>query len=209
MKDYSLNEEERKFFILNYDKDDEVITVNYANGTNLDIPNTENNENILESRMIEQVAKSKEKRDSVLVSRGITIFAMLSIALLSVVSSIKFLNMSVIKEICIGLGIAAVVNIPMFARYTRINNLLKDIQKNRFFVKNQEVINRGITNTNVLVNSNVQGKEIITINDIDKDYSYNELKRIVENTEVQDKFGFDTFSEEEVQNKPKTKVRRR
>ena len=55
MKDYSLTEEERKYFVLNYDKNDEVITVNYADGESRSIPNTEKNENILESTMVDQV----------------------------------------------------------------------------------------------------------------------------------------------------------
>ena len=59
MKDYSLNEEERKNFILNYTKEEETITVNFADGSNYTIPNTENNEDKLEGKMIEQVANSK------------------------------------------------------------------------------------------------------------------------------------------------------
>lgn len=209
MKDYSLNEQERKEFILNYTKEEDTITVNFADGNSYTVPNTENNENTLESKMIDQVAKSKEKRNSVLISRGINILSILIITAVSVVGATKVLDMALIKEIGIGLGLAAVVNIPVVTRLVKNNNMLKDIQKNRFFVKNQEVINRGIVNTNVLVNSNVQNKEIITINDIDNGYSYNELKRIVKNTEVQDKFAFDTFPEEVVQDKPKTKIRRR
>ena len=209
MKDYSLNEQERKEFILNYTKEEDTITVNFADGNSYTVPNTENNENTIESKMIEQVAKSKEKRNSVLISRGINILSILIITAASVVGATKVLDMALIKEIGIGLGMAAVVNIPVVTRLVKNNNMLKDIQKNRFFVKNQEVINRGIVNTNVLVNSNVQNNEIITINDIDNGYKYNELKRIVENTEVQDKFAFDTFPEEVGQDKPKTKVRRR
>ena len=62
MKDYSLNEEERKNFILNYTKEEETITVNFADGSNYTIPNTENNEDKLEGKMIEQVANSKERK---------------------------------------------------------------------------------------------------------------------------------------------------
>ena len=115
-----------------------------------------------------------------------------------------------INEIALGLGIAAVVNIPMFAKIIKNNSLLRDIEKNKFFVKNQEVINRGLNNTNVLVNSNVPEKGIITINDMDYSYKYNELKQIVANTERQETFSFDTFSENDVeQEKPKVRSRRR
>ena len=50
---------------------------------------------------------------------------------------------------------------------------------------------------------------MITINDIDSAYSYNELKRIVENTEIQDRFAFDTFSEDVVQEQAKVRARRK
>lgn len=209
MKDYSLTEEERKYFVLNYDKNDEVITVNYANGESRSIPNTEKNENILESTMVDQVTKSKAKRDKMLKLRGISISVMLTFAVVSLVATTKLLNLPAIEEIAIGLGVATVANIPMFTELAKCNRILKDMQKNRYFVKNQEVINRGIENTNVLVNSNVQGKEMITINDIDSAYSYNELKRIVENTEIQDRFAFDTFSEDVVQEQAKVRARRK
>lgn len=210
MKDYSMNDEERKSFVLNYTKDDEIITANYADGSSFTIPNTENNENKLESKMIEQVANSKEKRNKVIRSSEITAFLIFLLTAASLNGVYWLGNMAVIKELALGLGIAVVVNIPMFAKLVKNNSILKDIQKNRFFVKNQEVINRGIVNTNVLVNSNVQGKEIITINDIDDNYKFDELKQIVENTEKQEQFSFDTFSEEEVaQDKPKARVRRR
>ena len=98
----------------------------------------------------------------------------------------------------------------MFAKIIKNNSLLRDIEKNKFFVKNQEVINRGLNNTNVLVNSNVPEKEIITINDMDYSYKYNELKQIVANTERQETFSFDTFPENDVeQEKPKVRSRRR
>ena len=73
MKDYSLNEEERKNFILNYTKEEETITVNFADGSNYTIPNTESNENKLEGKMIEQVANSKERKHKAISSTGIAI----------------------------------------------------------------------------------------------------------------------------------------
>ena len=202
MKDYSLNEEERKNFILNYTKEEETITVNFADGSNYTIPNTESNENKLEGKMIEQVANSKERKHKAISSTGIAIVIIFLFTAASLNGAYWLGNMPQINEIALGLGIAAVVNIPMFAK--------RDIEKNKFFVKNQEVINRGLNNTNVLVNSNVPEKEIITINDMDYSYKYNELKQIVANTERQETFSFDTFSENDVeQEKPKVRSRRR
>ena len=208
MKDYSLNEEERKNFILNYTKEEETITVNFADGSNYTIPNTESNENKLEGKMI--VANSKERKHKAISSTGIAIVIIFLFTAASLNGAYWLGNMPQINEIALGLGIAAVVNIPMFAKIIKNNSLLRDIEKNKFFVKNQEVINRGLNNTNVLVNSNVPEKEIITINDMDYSYKYNELKQIVANTERQETFSFDTFSENDVeQEKPKVRSRRR
>ena len=189
MKDYSLNEEERKNFILNYTKEEETITVNFADGSNYTIPNTESNENKLEGKMIEQVANSKERKHKAISSTGIAIVIIFLFTAASLNGAYWLGNMPQINEIALGLGIA---------------------EKNKFFVKNQEVINRGLNNTNVLVNSNVPEKEIITINDMDYSYKYNELKQIVANTERQETFSFDTFPENDVeQEKPKVRSRRR
>lgn len=210
MKDYSLNGEERGNFVLNYTKDIETITVNFADGSSYTIPNTENNENKLEGKMVDQVVKSKGRKRKAIRSTGIAVISMLLVFAASI-SGVHYLgNLSTLKTIAYGLGIAAVVNIPMLAKIIKNNSLLRDIEKNKFFVKNQEVINRGLNNTNVLVNSNVPEKEIITINDMDYSYKYNELKQIAANTERQETFSFDTFSENDVeQEKPKVRSRRR
>ena len=210
MKDYSLNEEERRNFVLNYTKEEETITVNFADGSSYTIPNTENNENKLEGKMVDQVANSKERKHKAIKSTSIAVILMLLVFAASI-SGVHYLgNLSALKTIAYGLGIAAVVNIPMFAKIIKNNSLLRDIEKNKFFVKNQEVINRGLNNTNVLVNSNVPEKEIITINDMDYSYKYNELKQIVANTERQETFSFDTFPENDVeQKKPKVRTRGR
>lgn len=209
MKDYSLNGEERGNFVLNYTKDEETITVNFADGSSYTIPNTENNENKLEGKMVDQVVKSKGRKRKAIRSTGIAVVSMLLVFAASI-SGVHYLgNLSALKTIAYGLGIAAVVNIPAFVKTIKNYSLLKDIDKNRFFVKNQEVINRGLNNTNVLVNSNVSEKEIITINDMDNGYKYDELRQIVANTERQEAHNFDTFPEEVEQERPKVRTRRR
>lgn len=209
MKDYSLNGEERGNFVLNYTKDIETITVNFADGSSYTIPNTENNENKLEGKMVDQVVKSKGRKRKAIRSTGIAVISMLLVFAASI-SGVHYLgNLSALKTIAYGLGIAAVVNIPAFVKTIKNYSLLKDIDKNRFFVKNQEVINRGLNNTNVLVNSNVSEKEIITINDMDNGYKYDELRQIVANTERQEAHNFDTFPEEVEQERPKVRTRRR
>ncbi len=208
MKDYSLNDEERKSFVLNYSKEEETITANFADGSSYTVPNTENNENKIEGKMIEQVVSSKGKEKKLVNSNTANILLICVVTIASIVGVLSIKNIPTIKAIAFAIGAATTLNMPMLIKLAKNNSILKDIQKNRYFVNNQEVINRGITNTNVLANSNTK-EEIITINDIDYSYNYDELKQIVENTERQEQFNFDTFSKEEVSSKPKTKTRRR
>lgn len=208
MKDYSLNDEERKNFVLNYTKEEETITANFADGSSYTVPNTENNENKIEGKMIEQVVSSKGKEKKLVNSNTANILLICVVTIASIVGVLSIKNIPTIKAIAFAIGAATTLNMPMLIKLAKNNSILKDIQKNRYFVNNQEVINRGITNTNVLANSNTK-EEVITINDIDYSYNYDELKQIVENTERQEQFNFDTFSKEEVSSKPKTKTRRR
>lgn len=208
MKDYSLNDEERKNFVLNYTKEEETITANFADGSSYTVPNTENNENKIEGKMIEQVVSSKVKEKKLVNSNTANILLICVVTIASIVGVLSIKNIPTIKAIAFAIGAATTLNMPMLIKLAKNNSTLKDIQKNRYFVNNQEVINRGITNTNVLANSNTK-EEVITINDIDYSYNYDELKQIVENTERQEQFNFDTFSKEEVLSKSKTKIRRR
>lgn len=210
MKDYSLNEEERKNFVLNYDATEEELTANMASGNSFTIPNTEANVSKLEEKMIDQVINSKEKREKLELSNiwnkvGI-IGILITTTVLMIGTKETSLTLSFIKELTKGIGIGVVCSILPMIKIVKNNKILKDIQKNRYFVKNSETINRGITNTNVLANSLVKENKEVTINDMDYGYSYKELKQIVTNTELQEAFQFDTFPEKE---QSKTKVRRR
>ena len=213
MKDYSLNDDERKNFVLNYDKTDESINVNFAGGNSYVIPNTESNENKLESKMIEQVSNCDGKISKLHRSNAINALLILTvITLISVgIFSSNINGATIASKLIMTLFASSIVNIPMFTNIIINNNLLRDIKKNKFFVEHQEVINRGLNNTNVLANSDVKVKQTedsktITINDIDYNYSFNDLKTIVDNANKEEYFEFDTFPEEE---RPKIRRRKR
>lgn len=213
MKDYSLNEDERKNFVLNYDKTDESINVNFAGGNSYVIPNTESNENKLESKMIEQVSNCDGKISKLHRSNAINALLILTvITLISVgIFSSNINGATIASKLIMTLFASSIVNIPMFTNIIINNILLNDIKKNKFFVEHQEVINRGLNNTNVLANSDVKVKQTedsktITINDIDYNYSFDALKTIVDNANIEEHFEFDTFPEEE---RPKTRRRKR
>lgn len=214
MKDYSLNEEERKSFVLNYDKlSESSISVNFADGKIYFIPNTESNENKLEGKMIEQVSNCGGKISKLHRLNAInTLLIMTVITLISIgIFSINVNGVTIISKLFMTLFASSIVNIPMFTNIIINNNLLRDIKKNKFFVEHQEVINRGLNNNNVLANSDVKFKQTedsktITINDIDYNYSFNDLKTIVDNANKEEYFEFDTFPEEE---RPKIRRRKR
>ena len=214
MKDYSLNEEERKSFVLNYDKlSESSISVNFADGKIYFIPNTESNENKLESKMIEQASNCDGKISKLHRSNAINALLILTVIILISVGifSSNINGATIVSKLIMTLFASSIVNIPMFTNIIINNNLLRDIKKNKFFVEHQEVINRGLNNTNVLANSDVKVKQTddsktITINDIDYNYSFNDLKTIVDNANKEEYFEFDTFSEEE---RPKIRRRKR
>ena len=205
MKDYSLNKEERKSFVLNYDKlSESSISVNFADGKIYFIPNTESNENKLESKMIEQASNCDGKISKLHRSNAINALLILTVIILISVGifSSNINGATIVSKLIMTLFASSIVNIPMFTNIIINNNLLRDIKKNKFFVEHQEVINRGLNNTNVLANSDVKVKQTddsktITINDIDYNYSFNDLKTIVDNANKEEYFEFDTFPEEE------------
>ena len=205
MKDYSLNKEERKSFVLNYDKlSESSISVNFADGKIYFIPNTESNENKLESKMIEQASNCYGKISKLHRSNSINALLILTVIILISVGifSSNINGATIVSKLIMTLFASSIVNIPMFTNIIINNNLLRDIKKNKFFVEHQEVINRGLNNTNVLANSDVKVKQTddsktITINDIDYNYSFNDLKTIVDNANKEEYFEFDTFPEEE------------
>lgn len=214
MKDYSLNDDERKNFVLNYDKlSESSISVNFADGKIYFIPNTESNENKLESKMIEQVSNCDGKISKLHRSNAInTLLIMPFITLISIgIFSSNINGATIVSKLFMTLFASLIANIPIFTKVIKNNILLNDIKKNKFFVENQEVINRGLNNTNVLDNSEIKVKQTedskaITINDIDYNYSFNDLKTIVDNANIEEHFEFDTFPEEE---RPKIRRRKR
>ena len=214
MKDYSLNDDQRKNFVLNYDKlSESSISVNFADGKIYFIPNTESNENKLESKMIEQVSNCDGKISKLHRSNAInTLLIMPFITLISIgIFSSNINGATIVSKLFMTLFASLIANIPIFTKVIKNNILLNDIKKNKFFVENQEVINRGLNNTNVLDNSEIKVKQTedskaITINDIDYNYSFNDLKTIVDNANIEEHFEFDTFPEEE---RPKIRRRKR
>lgn len=209
MKDYSLNYEDSKTFILNYKIEDNQIIVNLASGEEYIIPYSLENEKKLLEQMKEQVIDSdvfkskQEKRFSVAWKWAIWSGAMLvfnAVALATGSSSLPIVN-----GICAGWFVFDTT----YRVYSMIDSKkkIKDVNKNRMFLNNEELLNEKVkSNQNILSNTNTKTKELVastpedaqvfSLNTMDK-IKYQELKTILENIKRDEQFGFEYSSTEE------------
>lgn len=205
MKDYSLNENERKDFILDFDitKDGKII-VNFAGGRFLSLPYNQKNEQILISRMEEQVkrasgneAKYVEKKDKYLKWFYRMLISVVISTVVILASQIVFVD-TIFGLI---LSFSAIYGVSFIAQANHLNNLLEDLNKNKKFLEMQDKINNNIrSNQNVLVNVSKSTKDIIKnfpesrpMFDINS-YNYvpyGDIEQMIENIERNERFGFD------------------
>ena len=222
MKDYSLNEKDRKDFVLDFDvtKDGKII-VNYANGKRIPLPYNQKNEQILIQKMEEQVkmASSDEKKYIDKKDRHLKWFnRMLFTVIFSTI--VIFVAENVWLDTIYGLilSFSTIYGVSFIAQYVHINNLLEDLQKNKKFLEIQDKINKNIrSNNNVLVDVSKNTREVIKAFPLEKEVfninSFNyvperDLETIVENIDRNERFGFD-YTEQEQPIKGVTKKRTR
>ena len=186
MKHYTLNSKDATSFILNYEIKDNQIIVNYANGEHYIIPYTNDNE-----------------------KKIISIFMIIC-------------NFCTIKS---GHSISPLMQNIFIAWFTfnigfqifdikYVTKILKDLEKNKILLDNQEKINEMIKeNQNILTNSNEkikkmvkstpEDKPVFTLNSVEK-LKLKELKSVLENIQKEEKFKFDYSSDNESNDKPLT-----
>lgn len=209
MKDYSLNLEDSKIFVLNYTVKDNQITVHFANGKNYVIPYTTANEVKLLKKMKTQVLQSDEfmnqQKKRLSISR---IWIIFSVGLL-VPNVILLANGTSVVPIINGLSVILLTFDIGYRIYSIIDSKrnIKDINKNKMLLKNEEKLNEKITeNHNILANTNEkikamahstpESQPVFTLNSIDK-IKYEELQQILENIDREEEFDFDYFRESE------------
>lgn len=211
MKDYSLNLEDSKTFVLNYTIKGNEITVNLANGENYVIPYTTENEVKLLERMKIQVLQSdqfmikQEKRFSKSWKWAIWDVSILALNVFSIITFASRYNVLPTE------GSGMCISWFVFDVAYRINSMIdskkniNDINKNRMLLNNEERLNEKVKeNYNILAHTDKKTKEIVhstpvdqpvfTLNSIDK-IKYEELKQILKNIDREEKFGFDYSSE--------------
>ena len=203
MRDYSLDYESSKTFILNYNIENNQIIVNLASGEKYIIPFSVDNEKRLLERMKNQVKDSsdyeykQEKRFS--SAWKWAIWSGIMLVFNSIILATGISALPVVNGICAGWFV--------FDSSLRIYSMvdskrkLKDIRKNRTFINNentlsdntkinQNVLSNVSTKTQELVTSTPEQKPIFTLNSIDK-IGYEDLKKILENIQREEEFGFD------------------
>lgn len=220
MKDYSLNEKERKNFVLDYkiSKDGKII-VRMAKGDPLVLPYNEHNEQIL-LKMMENQVKEASGTESKHIELKKKCIKLLQILLGVIAASAIFVfasEIALIDTVC-GLlillaSIGAVINT---AKVVQIVNLLRDLKLNQEFLQIKDKINSNVrSNQNVLINVSSNTKNAVQNRSNDKpvfdinsfnNYSYRDLETIMENIERNEIFGFD-YTEPKKSSKPKTKKR--
>ena len=164
MKDYTLNEYDKRDFILNYMIENDQIKIRYADNTTYTIPYTSHNEKriikkmklqVLNSGEFEDVQKENFKKN---VKGLITSIAIIGFNILSIVSLDGGMMSYIISILCTFTLEAYTCNI------IKIKRALEDLEKNRLLMdkNNEEEINKSIVeNKNILNNVDKEVTEII------------------------------------------------
>lgn len=221
MKDYSMNLEERKKFILGYKIKKGLMKVKYALGFKDNIQHNEENEKIVLGKMKEQVSKIdgekfiKKEKDNICCCLSLGIVAAVgSIVIFSsdIVSGMEIFS-NIVGYIC---AIGGILLIPK--GFISLNRL-HDYKKNKRFVEIEEEINKNVrkhenmlvnvsTKTKKLVNSTPENKPIFNINSFN--YVPNrDLEQIMENIERDEYFKYKYEETSVKETKPKTRTRRK
>lgn len=209
MKDYSMNLEERKDFILRYDvTKDGMINIRFANGDLLPIPyNKENEKKVLdkmEEQLVNPVEIEKKFKDRMhkFASISSAFFIMAFFPLLFIADGMNIQVATIMSSIMVGTsfipGVLAIKN----------NNKLKDLRKNIKFMNHmKEKLNKAVrSNENTLLNVSNKTKNIITDFPEERDVfdvnSFNyvpfkDLEQIMENVARNERFGFDYEKQEQ------------
>ena len=218
MKDYSMNLEERKLFILGYKIKNGFMKVKYALGFKDNIQHNEENEKIVLDKMKKQVLKIDGKKFIKSKKNNIKIDLMLGCA--CTVLSIIFFVCEIVPGMELGAYILrylfAIGGIGFISGGIAQLSKLQDYKKNKKFAQIEEEINKKVrkhenmlvnvsTKTKNMVKSTPDNKPVFNINSFN--YVPNrDLEQIMENISRDEYFKYNyeetiTVSE----NKPKTR----
>ena len=177
MKDYSANEFDRKTFILNYEVNpkDNIITINYADGTNEEILYSRKTEKVLLEKMKKQVLEHQKEYEKAkkefkkCTSKKKIDLIFVAITLGIALSAFKFgIINGIISLVYNGIMLKMMLKVLGFKQNNiKIQNtlsLIEDYEKNLSFIENEEAFsNKRIMKPDVL--SNVPLPVLIAINE--------------------------------------------
>lgn len=221
MKDYSMNLEERKDFILGYDiTNDGRIKINFAKGKSWYVPYNEENEKIILNKMKKQLdnaAETEKKIIDKLTTNALLsgIFFASTIIFVTLDASVLDLSPYIVSSIS-SLPIAATLLTGFFAGKNKVK--LDDLRKNLRFIEMEKKVNDNVrSEKNVLINVSNKTKKVIKDLPEDKpvfnvnNFNYvpfNDLRQIIENVDRNERFRF-VYDEPQQINQPKTKKRKK
>lgn len=225
MKDYSMNCNDREYFILGYNIDEkhDTIIVNFANGEKWVVPYNDINESKLIEKMEKQVKDSEKfylKQEK--KSRNASMFccfSVIAVAFLFMID-IDWINPYLLYSLVSVFGLASLFS---FVRASKSEGKLDDLDKNMNFLEIQEKLNNNIRkrNQNILVNTSKKTRDIVNNTSEDKPVfninsfnyvPYSDIEQIMLNIERNERFGFDyeyDYEYSEVHEKSKTRKRTR
>lgn len=205
MKDYSMNLEDKKRFILGYRVDGDTIIIKFAIGDDWKIPYNEKNEKILLNKMKKQLESSDEfisKKNSDINANEFWGFVSLCMSILFFLPCINSdaLISAKICSLCLGLPSLSLSTI-CFANVLKIKSVISDFKRNKYFSNVEKKLNKEIReNQNMLCNVSNKTKKMIENTPEDKDVfninsfnyvPYKDLEQIMSNIKCDEEFGFD------------------
>ena len=162
MKNYSLNEEDEKNFILYYVKNDEKLIVYYADYRTIDMPYTEQNEKMLLNKMkyqFKQATQFYEKsKKAFAINVLIEISALAFIGIENYLNNIGATEFTRDMSIIFAIGSSTAVAFGLKDAYDNV----QDYNKHRLFDENEQLL------------------QDISINDVHF-MEYNDVKKLVRN----------------------------
>ena len=206
MKNYSLNYDDSKKFILSYKIENGKIVAKLASGESYTVPYSEENENKIISRMEEQ-ARYAQPKPLKMLDKILTISQplMLPIAIMNFVNNGGWFY---------GMLLVIIAEGAIYYPAKTIINAIKkrDIKKLNYFLDHKEELNEKSENIKLGVSKKAikqielqrsRNKQPFNINNIDK-YSLSDLKALRENIERISPFGFndeETILEDTIEEK--------
>jgi len=185
MLDYSLNDNEKENFILNYEINGDEIKVNVASGDEYSVPYTKENEENIIKKMEEQISNANDFIKGCETDKETSVKMMIFCGILACACSYIFINKFSLLPFLLAIGNIYVIS-RCYKDYQRDKTLLKDLEKHTLFLEHKDVINKYLAKGNekvkeesmnpVITDNNTN---ILTVNDV-HDMNYEDITLLLD-----------------------------